>query len=648
MDYVISYEVMSIVILALILVSYTCHKWLDIKRNRTFNLLVIMTICTVIVDLIGRSCVYVVGSNALFMATVVATVVNLSLYQVCLLFYKYTLNTLGCANVFYQGISAVFLVFDLLGDIALLSNPWTHFFFEYNGLHKGQYQIHYGMVVLLICAEILMLADAYFLYRYRHKIAKEQLLILTWTVPIIMVTMYFQYMTPMRWRLTYFILSLLVIVYYVTMHMSDQHLEQNIRCFSRIGFRKVVEEYERYQDNFACVSVNIRNLSSMMNMCSEQELSIVHNRIASYLQSTTKARGVYKFHNSEYVVVFKTYSKAWEAGRYLLQSMPKVLRINGQNIPVSYGLYMIQFIDAEYNAGDFYRIMEGLRHVILERSISEEVLCYEGDIKILLQRELSAVSRLNEMTNGDEFLIRFQPIYDTEAGEVAGLAIKVMLAMPDGVYLEESDIWRLAEKNGNGNRITLYCLERVIGFAVKHYIFEQGIRHLHISMTTMQISSQEMIEQYCDILLFHQIRPEQLVIEINVDQALPENILKENIQYLRDKGFVVLLDQFGMNVCNLKDMLALPFDMAKFHQNMTKRFMQDRQMELKHLVHMLRRQNWQIFLDGVDYSMPLGTFREMGVTGVQGESMTPYMQEDELIDWLRRRGGDVHYENDTL
>lgn len=61
-------------------------------------------------------------------------------------------------------------------------------------------------------------------------------------------------------------------------------------------------------------------------------------------------------------------------------------------------------IDAEYNAGDFYRIMEGLRHVILERSISEEVLCYEGDIKILLQRELSAVSRLNEMTNGDEFL----------------------------------------------------------------------------------------------------------------------------------------------------------------------------------------------------------------------------------------------------
>ena len=70
---------------------------------------------------------------------------------------------------------------------------------------------------------------------------------------------------------------------------------------------------------------------------------------------------------------------------------------------------------------------------------------------------------------------------------------------------------------------------------MKHYIFEQGIRRLHISMTTMQISSQEMFEQYCDILLFHQIRPEQLVIEINVDQALPENILKENFQYLRDK-----------------------------------------------------------------------------------------------------------------
>lgn len=648
MDYVISYEVMSIVILALILVSYTCHKWLDIKRNRTFNLLVIMTICTVIVDLIGRSYAYVASSNVVFMATVVATVVNLSLHQVCLVFYKYTLNTIGRAKAFYQGAGGVLLVLNLLVDIALLSNPWTHFFFKYDGIQQGQYHIHYGMVLLLFCAEMFMLADAYFLYRYRHKIAKDQFFVLTLTVPVIMVTMYFQYMTPTRWRLTYFILALLVIVYYLTMHMSDQHLVQNMRCFSRIGFRKVVEEHERYQDNFACVSVNIRNLSSMMNICSEEELAMVHNRIVSYLQTTAKARGVYRFHNSEYVVVFKTYSRAWEVCHYLLQSMPKVLRINDQNIPVSYGFYMIQFIDAEYSASDFYRIMAGMRRVTLDQSVSEEVLRYEGDIKESLQRELSAVSRLNEMTNGDEFVFHFQPIYDTETGEASGLDTKVVLDMQDGTFVEERDIWRLAEENGNGNRVTLYCLERVVDFAVKHYIFEQGIKHLHINMTTMQISSQEMIEQYCDILLFHQIRPEQLVIEIYVDQSVPEYILKENIQYLRDKGFVVLLDQFGMNVCNLKDMLALPFDMAKFHQNMTKRFMQDRQMELKHLVHMLRRQNWQIFLDGVDYSMPLGTFREMGVTGVQGESMTPYMQEDELLDWLRRRGGDVHYENDTL
>lgn len=641
MDYVTSYEIVAVLLLFAVFFCYIYRNWLDLKRNKIFYWLVVIALVAVSTDLTGR--LYISGGTSkiiLFAATVVATIADIGLLTICWMLFYYALATTG--NMQYVRTNKLVMIMlwsSPIMDTLLISNPWTHVIFWYESLQRGGYHAGVGLGILLIYIEAYLLAVLKVIFDNRKKLPGSHARVLVATDIILMSLVFMQFAFPVYWRLSYFFLSLIITMYYLLMHMSDQHLAHKSRCFSQVGFRIIVEEKAHYRENFSCVSVNLNNVSSMMNVCTEEEIDQVHRVIADYIRAVGSRHTLYQLHDSEFILMVRDMDRALEACRRLQNELPKVIRVNDKNIPVVYGFYLMQFADADYSVGDFYRIIAGLRKMTREVSDYTEIVYYEGEIKESLQRELSSIQKTKDALVGDGFLLQTTPIYDTESGDVTALDTKMLLDIGDGVYLENGDIWKIAEENGNGKEVTLWFLDRVLSFVMDNHIFERNIRRVHIHMSTMQIRSRQLIDQYCDKLLLHRVSPEQVVIEIFVDQEVPEQVLEQNIRYIRDKGFQVLLDEFGVNVCNLKNMLNFPFDMVKLNAEMTMRFLDDKWEELTHLVHMLQKQNWTIYLDGIDDRVSLNTFLEIGVSGVQGKSVTPYMEEEEFMEWLRKRGG---------
>ncbi|MCH5267320.1 MAG: EAL domain-containing protein [Lachnospiraceae bacterium] len=641
MDYVTSYEGVAVLLLFAVFFCYIYRNWLDLKRNKIFYWLLVIAMVAVSIDLIGR--IYLSSGTSkiiLFEATVVATIADIGLLTTCWMLFFYALAITG--NMQYIRTNKVIMIMlwsSFVMDMILLTNPWTHIVFWYGSLQQGDYHAGKALPILIIYVEAYLLAVVNVILDNRRKLPGTHANMIIATVLILMFLVFMQFTFPVFWRLSYFFLSLILTMYYLLMHMSDQHLAHRSRCFSQVGFRIIVEEKARYRENFSCVAVNINNISSMINVCTEEELDQVHYVIAAHMRAVGSRHALYQLYDSEFILMTRDMDRALDACYRLQDELPRVIRVNDKNIPVMYGFYVMPFADADYSVGDFYRIIAGLRKMTREVTDYTEIVYYEGEIKESLQRELMSIQKTKDALSGDGFALQTTPIYDTQSGDVEALDTKMLLDMGDGTSLENGDIWKIAEENGNGKEVTLWFLNKVMRFAVQNRIFQKGIRRIHINMSTMQIRSKRLIEQYCDTLLFYQVRPEQVVIEIFVDQEVPEQILEKNIQYLRDKGFQVLLDEFGVNVCNLKNMLSFPFDMVKLNAEMTMRFLDDKREELEHLVHMLKKQNWTIYIDGIDDKSSLKTFREMGVSGIQGKSVSSYMKEEEFSDWLRERGG---------
>lgn len=644
-DYVISYDMIALLLVGSVLLSYLYRNWLNLKKNKVYYALLWVIFLAISVDMMGRLFIWGDSAQTIFEAAEVATIANLGMHWACYLLYVYYMVVVGGVRKTFQAIKwfGMFISFGI--GVLLLTNPWTHWFFYYDALAIGHYHVRPGIVIVLLLSECYLVASMVGVLLNTKKLPKHQVCAIVCSEAVLVVMMYLQYVHPAKWRMSYFVFAVILVMFYLLIQISDQHLVRAGECFTRVGLRKVVEEKMLYEENFAYVSVNINNILGMMNVCTTEELQQVQVTIADCLRKEAPGKIVFQMTESEYVILVKDLDRAKEVMKILQMRLPKVIRINVNSIPVVYGCYSLQFSDVDYSLSNFYRVMAGLHKMVASTAANGEAIYYEGEVREAMKMDLMAVQGLADVLEFDSFGMRFAPIYSTDGGDVLAIDTRLTMTLEEGTVIPEREVWKISEENNTSRKVSLCFVEEICEYVNYNHLVQRGIPYFHINLSTLQISTQEVVDQYCDLLLMHQLRPEQIIFEVFVDQAVSDQVLEQSIRYLKDKGFHVMLDEFGINVCNLKNMLELPFDMVKINANMTKRFLNGRQDELRHLVDMLKKQGWKIYLDGVDNSVSLKTLREMGVTAVQGDSLSPFMNELDIIFWLDKRGGSDVYED---
>lgn len=637
MDYVNSYEIIALLMLFIVYAFYVYYNWLDLKRNRFFYSLLITTIFVTAIDAAGRFLIADDSGNMIFWAMIVATIANLGVHLISFQLYAYYLGTTGQLQRLKSHRGYISVTATVLLCVALLTNVQTHFIFWYDQLRV--YRIGPGMVLLLAWTEVYLLGGSQVIVHNRNALGKKQWKIMLAANTILILTVPLQFLIPTKFRMTFYIMAGILVLYYITMHMADRHLVQTSKCFSRVGLRRVVEEKEHYRQNFVCVSINLTNINSIISVCSEREQQMLHEMIGRHLRRVGNHHGIYRIHGSEYILMCKDRKMAEEYCAELRQEIPAVFRINGKNLNLACSYYIVEFAEVSYRTGDFYRVMAGLRRVACDLVDRSRTVYYEGEVRKNLQRELKGIQQINEALGEAGFTLEFLPIFSTRDGLCRDLEVLNVIQLEDGYRIAGEALWKIALENGTLKKAGLRYFEDAVSFAKKNFLFQQGIDLLHVNVVPRQISTKELVEEYCDILLTYQIQPEQIVMEVFMDESVPEDILQEMIAYMQKKGFSVLLDQFGVNVCNLKNVLSFPFDQTKINARMAARFLEKETRQLYHLTHMLQEQNWEISMDGVESLERREELGELGIRKIQGTAICDWLSEEKVLQWLKREGG---------
>lgn len=121
-----------------------------------------------------------------------------------------------------------------------------------------------------------------------------------------------------------------------------------------------------------------------------------------------------------------------------------------------------------------------------------------------------------------------------------------------------------------------------------------------------------------EVLKSHGIPGERICVELTIDQKADDARLEECFEILRSYGISVLLDQFGVTVCNLKNVLNMSFDSVKINRHMVQTFCDGKNRQLGYMVHMLNARNWTLYLDGIDNIEMLEFLSDMKVDYIQG------------------------------
>lgn len=150
------------------------------------------------------------------------------------------------------------------------------------------------------------------------------------------------------------------------------------------------------------------------------------------------------------------------------------------------------------------------------------------------------------------FFLAYQPQFDYKTNDMVGLEALLRWRHPQHGLIPPLEFIKVAEQSTLINEIGEFVLEECCAQLRRWLDAGHQVPRLSINLSPRQLRSSGLRKMLNDVTDKYQISPELLCLEIT-EHALLEGVdeVKQNMQYIKEAGFKVSLDEFGMGYSSL-------------------------------------------------------------------------------------------------
>jgi len=238
-----------------------------------------------------------------------------------------------------------------------------------------------------------------------------------------------------------------------------------------------------------------------------------------------------------------------------------------------------------------------------KKNVSNSVLEYSNAMAMEQRRTQTLIAEMHEAIEKNEFYIELQPQIDLKEGYVSGAEALVRWNHPTLGKIAPTEFIPLFEENGFISNIDKFVWEKTAE-TLKN-LSEEGIYDgpISVNVSRVDVTAMNVAEEFEKIVSKYGIKPEMLHIEIT-ESACEGNkaALISMMDSLREKGFVVEIDDFGSGYSSLNALMELPFDIVKLDMD----FMRDGEEDHKGgvivnaMAGMIHNLDAKIIVEGVE------------------------------------------------
>lgn len=266
-------------------------------------------------------------------------------------------------------------------------------------------------------------------------------------------------------------------------------------------------------------------------------------------------------------------------------------------------------------------------HAMLALSHAEEdykwhICRYTMEMESCLEEEVYLLAAIEEGLEKGEFTFFAQPQCNIATGQIVGAEALVRWQKPDGEVLLPGGFIPVLEKNKMIDQLDRYVWEKVCQW-LKGWI-DQGYSPVPISINVSRIDIYAMdIPKYIFSLLEKYQIPEHLIkIEIT-ESAYTENNnrISHAVNTFRNRGLVVMMDDFGCGYSSLNMLKNIPVDVLKLDMRFLQFKEEERQKSaniLESIVNMAGLLHLPIVVEGVENESQEKFVQKLGCRYIQG------------------------------
>lgn len=231
------------------------------------------------------------------------------------------------------------------------------------------------------------------------------------------------------------------------------------------------------------------------------------------------------------------------------------------NLPVKIGIYEIKdrTIPVELMCDRAVWVVDTIKGIY-----DQYVAVYDDKTRDILLREQAITDAMETALSEKQFIVYFQPKHSLNDDSMVGAEALVRWIHPEWGFMSPGEFIPLFEKNGFIRRLDEYVWESVCEKLREWKNNGYTLVPVSVNVSRADIYQSDLVEKFCKLIEKYEIDPSYLHLEIT-ESAYTENHeqIISTVEELRNKGFVIEMDDFGSGYSSLNMLGEMSLDILK-------------------------------------------------------------------------------------
>lgn len=228
----------------------------------------------------------------------------------------------------------------------------------------------------------------------------------------------------------------------------------------------------------------------------------------------------------------------------------------------------------------------------------------------------SEQAMLEKIIDKHDVSIEFQPIFDVSQQQILGYEA-LSRGPSNSPYQSPIELFSLAERLGRLSELELICRKE----AIHRYVELElgGQLFLNVSPGVL-LDAQHPKGETLQLLRHYGLAFERVVIEVTERQKVDDTLLKQAVNYYRDLGFTIAIDDLGIGHSGLQQWSELMPDIVKIDRYFIQNCHIDivKKAFLRSMMFLAEATNAKVIAEGIEQHGELKLLMGLGVSYTQG------------------------------
>jgi diguanylate cyclase (GGDEF)-like protein len=264
---------------------------------------------------------------------------------------------------------------------------------------------------------------------------------------------------------------------------------------------------------------------------------------------------------------------------------------------------------------------------------------YTSNLNFIAHQWLDMENGIRHALKENQFFLAYQPQVEIEKGKLTGMEVLLRWRHPERGLIPPLEFVKIAEQSSLINQIGDWVIDHTCKQMEAWLAKGYKLPRVSVNISPRHLRSDSLVKMLSSVTAKYGISPKMMCIEITEHALLEEGeVVKKNMRLIKDMGFVISLDDFGMGHSSLLYLKRWAVDEVKIDRTFVDGLVnspEDRVI-VKAIVALADALGLDLVGEGVENQLQVDILSESGCKNVQGYFYSPPIETKEMETWFKK------------